>query len=98
MGANLGDNFTLPGPEPDTLWFEEYDGRLTAFYHRYFWTGNIGNRRARAIAILERIKRQDWNCRWCREELSASKRADTQYCSEGCRKRSARLRRSKAME
>lgn len=83
----------MPGPDPHAVWFEEYDGRLLASFEPYFWTGNVGNRKARAIAILKRIAWHDWFCRWCGNDLPEWRRADALYCSEGCRKRAARYRR-----
>ena len=83
----------MPGPDPNALWFEVYGGRILATFERYFWTGNAGNRKARAIAIMRRMERRDWFCRWCRDELPEWRRADVRYCCEGCRKRAARQRR-----
>lgn len=53
----------MPGPDPNTVWFEEYEGRLLATYEPYLWSGNVGNRKARAIAILKRLVWHDWFCR-----------------------------------
>ncbi len=83
----------MTGPEPDTLWIEKYDGRLLATYQPYFWTGNVGNRKARAIAILRRMVRGDWRCHWCLDDLPTWRRADARFCCESCRKKAARLRR-----
>jgi hypothetical protein len=83
----------MPGPDPDTLWFERYDGRLIASFQPYLWTGNTGNRKSRAIAIMRRMQRGDWQCRYCFDDLPHWRRADAQYCCEGCRKRAARDRR-----
>lgn len=85
---------TMPAPEPDTLWFEEYDGQVVANFQRYFWTGNVAHRKARAIAIMRRMRRGDWLCLWCGETLPDYKRADARYCCEGCRKSAARGRRA----
>lgn len=84
----------MPGPDPEGVYFEEYDGRLIANYFPYFWSGNEGHRRARAIAMLRRMARHDWKCRWCLEPLPEWRRADAQYCREQCRKRAARWRRT----
>mgnify|MGYP003382023000 CR=1 FL=1 len=83
----------MPAPEPNAVWVERPDGRITATYETYFWTGNVGNRKARAIAIMKRMLRHDWRCRWCSDELPVWRRADARYCCEGCRKKAARLRR-----
>lgn len=84
----------MPGPEPDTLWIEDH-GPLGASvsFASYLWTGNKGNRGARAIAILYRLQRRDWHCRWCGVDLPDFKRADATFCRESCRKRAARKRR-----
>jgi predicted SprT family Zn-dependent metalloprotease len=83
----------MPGPDPNTVWFEEYEGRLLATYEPYLWSGNVGNRKARAVAILKRLVWHDWFCRWCGDDLPDWRRADARYCCEGCRKRAARQRR-----
>lgn len=84
----------MPGPEPDTVWFEEFEGRLLATFEPYFWTGNVGNRKSRAVAMLKRILLHDWTCLWCGDDLPEWRRADACYCCEGCRKRAARQRRA----
>ena len=83
----------MPGPSPNTLCFDKRDGRIVATYEAYFWTGNVGNRQARAIAIMRRMAGGDWVCRWCGDELPNWRRADAKYCCEGCRKRAAYRRR-----
>lgn len=80
----------MPGPDPHALWIDFEEGRWHATFERYFWTGNKANRQKRAIAIARRMARGDWVCRWCRDELPILRRADAQYCCEGCRKRAAR--------
>lgn len=84
----------MPAPEPDTLWFEEYDGQVVANFHRYFWTENVEHRKARATAILRWLRWGDWLCPWCGEALPDYKRAGARYCCEGCRKSAARRRRA----
>lgn len=83
----------MPGPDPHALWIEEGAARPTVTYEPYFWTGNGGNRKTRAIAILRRLARGTWRCRWCGETLPDYLRADALYCNERCRKRVARWRR-----
>lgn len=83
----------MPGPDPDTLWFERDSGHITVSYERYLWSGNDGNRKARAIAMLKRLMRNNWRCQWCGDELPAWRRTDAQYCRERCRKKAARSRR-----
>lgn len=85
----------MPGPEPGTVWIEEWDGRLHAMFQCYFWSGNTGNRAKRANAMLRRVKQGTWVCRWCGDELPDYLRVDAQSCSEGCRKRAARERRER---
>jgi len=84
----------MPGPIPNALWFEEWDGRLSAVYERYYGTGNVANRQARARAIMRRMARGTWYCSWCADDLPVWRRADAQYCSERCRKKAARSRRA----
>ena len=88
----------MPGPHPEGIYFEEYDGRIIVSYYRYFWSGNVGNRKARAIAILRRLVRHNWKCSWCRETLPEWRRADVQFCRESCRKRAARWQRNRRGE
>ncbi|RYH10513.1 hypothetical protein EU800_07120 [Tropicimonas sp. IMCC6043] len=83
----------MPGPDPEALWIDEEADRPTVTYQAYCWTGNNGNRRKRAIAMLRRLARGDWTCRWCGDALPDWRRVDARYCCEGCRKRAARSRR-----
>lgn len=82
----------MPAPDPDALWIEEENGRLKVVYEAYLWTGNHGNRRARAIAIFLRLQRGDWKCRACGGPIPAFRRTDARYCRESCRKRAKRRR------
>lgn len=82
----------MPGPDPHAIWIES-DEPLRVCYQAYFWTGNLGNRRARSIAILRRLVLRTWQCKRCGEALPVYLRADAVYCSERCRKRAARMRR-----
>lgn len=84
----------MPGPDPHAFWIDDDDpARPVVSFQNYFWTNNRGNRKARAIAILGRLRWRDWVCLWCGETLPDYKRADARYCSEGCRKAAARARR-----
>lgn len=83
----------MPGPCPHSLWVEHDGSRFVVYYQRYFWTQNEGNRRERARVILARLRAGTWFCRWCDDELPEYKRADAQFCSEGCKRRAARARR-----
>ena len=84
----------MPGPDPLSLWIGDTpDERHIVYFQRYFWTGQAGNRARRAQSIARRLKAQTWRCLWCRDDLPAWRRADAQYCCEGCRKRAARAQR-----
>jgi len=83
----------MAGPEPNTIWIELTAMGYRASYQRYFLTNNEGNRKARILAIGKRIVQGTWRCKWCGDDLHLDKRADSQFCREGCRKRAARHRR-----
>lgn len=85
----------MPGPDPHALWIDDESDRPSVVFQAYSRTGNNGNRKARAIALLRRLSRGDWVCRWCRDPLPDYLRVDARFCGEGCRKRAARLRRSR---
>lgn len=84
----------MPGPDPERLWTEETDTGFRVCWQAYDWTGNNGNRRKRAMAILRRLNRGTWRCRWCSDDLPDHVRADALYCRESCRKKAARDRRA----
>ena len=84
----------MPGPDPNALWLSEADyGRIGMTFESYMWSNSSHNRQKRVTAILRRMMRRTWRCRWCWEELPIWRRADAKYCCEGCRKRAARYRR-----
>lgn len=89
----------MPGPEPGTVWIEEWDGCTFATFVPYSQWPPFGpkpqnrHRRNRALRIGIRISHGTWVCSWCHEELHFDKRADAQYCGERCRKQAARWRR-----
>ena len=83
----------MPGPDPHGLWIENRHAPYSVCFYAYFGTGKSGNRKTRSEAILRRLYRGDWCCRWCGETLPDYLRADAIYCREACRKRAARLRR-----
>ena len=84
----------MPGPDPNRLWIEDDDPRSARVtWQAYDWSGNNGNRKARAIAMLRRLIRRDWYCRQCGCSLPDHLRADALYCRNACRKKAARLRR-----
>lgn len=84
----------MPGPDAGTIWLERTDRGYHAQFHKYFWTGNDANRKARVIAIGKRMIQGTWSCRCCGDELSQDKQADTLFCTNRCRKRAARKRRT----
>lgn len=83
----------MPAPDPHSLYISHHDnGRFTITAE----TNSNGNRRvriARMLAISRRIKWGKWRCHECGEQLPLCKRADARFCSERCRKASARQRR-----
>lgn len=83
----------MPGPDPHAFWIDEDAERPTVVFENYLWTGNAGNRKARAISILQRLRYGIWVCHGCGEPLPDYKRADTRFCREACRKAAARRRR-----
>jgi len=83
----------MPGPDPHAMWFERHEGRITASYYRYLWSGQEAHREARACSILRRMAKGDWRCRWCGDALPDWRRSDARYCRETCRKKAARWRR-----
>lgn len=83
----------MPGPDPDRFWIEEIDNGYRVCWQAYDWTGNNGNRKARAMAVLQRLRRGTWHCRWCGDFLPDHLRTDALYCGNTCRKRAARVRR-----
>ena len=58
-----------------------------------FMTGNRKARMQRAKAVLRNLRWGGWLCSWCFEPVPLFRRADAQFCCEGCRKRAARMRR-----
>ena len=84
----------MSGPDPHSLWIEDDDpDRPRVSFVAYCWTGNHGNRKARAVSILRRLQRGDWFCPWCGDPLPDYLRADARYCREACRKAAKRSRR-----
>ena len=88
----------VPGPDPHGFWIEGEEPPFTVYWLAYFWTGNNGNRKARAMAVLRRLRWGTWVCRWCGDYLPDYVRADALYCNERCRKRAARERRALRQE
>lgn len=85
----------MPGPDPNRLWIEDSRPHSPlVLWQAYDRTGNAGNRRARALAILRRLRLGTWCCRCCGDDLPDHLRADAVYCGESCRKRGARSRKA----
>jgi hypothetical protein len=83
----------MPGPDPQGIDINERpDGSftITAELWRH---GNRAHRLARMLAISKRIKVDGWRCPWCGEPVPLYRRADANYCGEGCRSRAARARK-----
>jgi len=84
----------MPEPDPEGIDYgDEWPERVSVLTYRPLWGGNKRHRMARAKAILARLLRDRWACRWCWQSVPLFRRADARYCCEGCRKRSARSRR-----
>jgi hypothetical protein len=83
----------MPAPDPEGLWTERDGNHLRVHHQAYFWSGEDRHRRRRAVTILRRMVAGTWACRWCGDPLPDWRRADAQFCCEGCRKRAARMRR-----
>lgn len=88
----------MPGPDPNSLWIEHDGERYIVNFESYFWTGNNGNRRARAFSMPRRLSKRTWRCLCCGDDLPEYVRSDAIYCRESCRKRAARSRRKVAIE
>ena len=91
----------MPGPDPYALSYDETpNGQpiVTAevWPSSGLFAGNRRNRTKRLRAVSRSIMRDGWLCLWCREAVPIYRRADACYCSEGCRKRAARARKSDA--
>lgn len=83
----------MPCPDPGGIQIEEYDNggfRVTA---EIWWHGNRRHRLARMKALTRRLRCGGWKCRACGEPVPLYRRADADYCCEGCRKAHARARR-----
>ena len=89
----------MPGPDPDGIDFGyDYPRRLSVLVYRsdaniLYGGGNMRHRNQRAEAVLRRLCR-GWLCHWCSRPVPIYRRADACYCSQGCRKRAARARKS----
>jgi len=82
----------MGAPDPHGVWIECHDdGTISAFCEKWFHS-NMRTRKARARSILHNMAK-GWNCPTCGDPVPTYRRADAVYCSEGCRKRAARIRR-----
>lgn len=92
----------MPAPDPFAIELSE-DGRIWYSYRvgptwLFPFGAKLGsnekrNRDARAKAIAMNIRRDNWGCWWCGEEIGLHRRADARFCRERCRKAQARERR-----
>jgi hypothetical protein len=90
----------MPAPDPFGIWYDETPtgqplvvAELWGSRARPFWEGNPKHRKARAAAVLRRLRLDGWTCPACGHPVPIWRRADAVYCSTGCRKRAARNRR-----
>jgi hypothetical protein len=83
----------MPGPDPDRFGIEEIENGYRVWFQAYDWTGNTGNRKVRAAAVIRRIRWGTWKFRLCGDFLPEHLRADAPYGGNRCRKPAARDRR-----
>ena len=83
----------MPAPDPEAISMGDTSPGKISLLADMSFVLNRKARMARANAIFVNLRRGGWTCRWCAEPVPLHKRADAQFCSEGCRKRSARHRR-----
>ncbi len=83
----------MPAPDPHGLYIEEYDDGRTSIIAEVWYYGNRRNRLARMSAVARKIKETGWRCPLCRRPVPLYSRADARFCSQGCRKKFARLHR-----
>ena len=91
----------MPAPDPFGLSYGETAtgqpivmAEIWGSRARPFFEGNPKHRKARAAAVLRRLRCDGWICRDCGEPVPMFRRADADYCREGCRKRAARRRQA----
>lgn len=83
----------MPAPDPDALEVVDDGPNRVTVHIGVFRSGNKKARIQRGKAVFRNLIRGGWLCRWCRDPVPIYKRADAQFCCEGCRKRAARDRR-----
>ena len=81
----------MPAPDPHAI--ELGDTGPLSLHVYQFMCGNPRHRKDRAKRILTNLARNDWCCRECGEYVPFFRRADAEFCREGCRKKAARRRR-----
>ena len=93
----------MPAPDPFGLSYDESPtgqplviAEIWGSRARPLWEGNPRHRKARAAAVLRRLRCDGWACQHCGDPVPLWRRADADYCREACRKKAARRRRSKA--
>ncbi len=92
----------MPAPDPFGIWYDESPtgkplvmAEIWGAGNRPFFEGNPKHRKARAVAVLRRLRCDGWTCPECGDPVPMFRRADADYCREACRKKSARRRRSR---
>jgi hypothetical protein len=83
----------MPAPDPQGLDIDERPDGSFAIKAEVWPYGNRRVRIARLLAIRRNILRHGWKCWQCGDPVALVKRADARFCSEGCRKRAARMLR-----
>ena len=83
----------MPAPDPQGLAIDEKDDGSFTISCEVWAYGNRRTRIARMLAVRRNIRLHGWTCHWCRDPIPLFKRADAEFCSEGCRKRAARQKR-----
>ena len=85
----------MPAPDPHAIELGESEpGRMCVTFQPCYWGQGKTHRKARAISILRNLYAGDWTCPQCRGPVPLYRRADAVFCSEGCRKRAARQRKT----
>lgn len=82
----------MGAPHANGLHITEHDGGGFTLTAEVLEHGNRRHRLARMRAVTERLRWGGWKCSRCGEPVPLYKRADAEYCSEGCRRADARAR------
>jgi len=77
------------------IWLDYDPPHISVSWGCYSWQNSTHIKR-RANRLLERYAR-GWRCRRCNELMPVWKRIDAVYCSESCRKLTARKRQMAKM-